>query len=138
MPILSDYHLHTSFSADSEASMEDQIQAAVRAGLESICFTEHLDLDSPFVNAPKDDPTGDFHIDEAAYREAFLLKKIRYAGTIRLFFGLELGLRASMAGELSSYVHAHPDYDFIIGSTHSARGGMDPYYDSFFRRIPVR
>lgn len=133
MPILSDYHLHTSFSADSEASMEDQIQAAVRAGLESICFTEHLDLDSPFVNAPKDDPTGDFHIDEAAYREAFLLKKIRYAGTIRLFFGLELGLRASMAGELSSYVHAHPDYDFIIGSTHSAQGGMDPYYDSFFQ-----
>lgn len=136
MPILSDYHLHTSFSADSGSSMEDQIQAAVRAGLESICFTEHLDLDSPFVNAPQDDPTGDFHVDEAAYREAFLLKKIRYAGTIRLFFGLELGLRASMAGELSSYVHAHPEYDFIIGSTHSARGGMDPYYDSFFRADP--
>ncbi len=133
MPVLSDYHLHTSFSADSEASMEDQIQAAIRAGMESICFTEHLDPDSPFTNAPKDDPTGDFHVDYSAYRETFLLKKIRYAGTIRLFFGLELGLRASMADTISSYVRSHPDFDFIIGSTHSARNGMDPYYASFFQ-----
>ncbi len=133
MPVLSDYHLHTSFSADSEASMEDQIRAAIRAGMESICFTEHLDPDSPFTNAPKDDPTGDFHVDYSAYRETFLLKKIRYAGTIRLFFGLELGLRASMADTLSSYVQSHPDFDFIIGSTHSARNGMDPYYASFFQ-----
>lgn len=132
MAILSDYHLHTAFSADSKAPMEAQIQAAINAGLQSICFTEHVDLDSPFRNTPSDDPEGDFHVDYPAYREMYLLMKERYAGRIRIFFGLELGLRASMKSALVSYVREHPDFDFIIGSTHSAQDGMDPYYSSFF------
>lgn len=133
MSILSDYHLHTSFSADSCSAMEDQIRAAIAAGLESICFTEHVDLDSPFRNTPLGDPEGDFHIDYPSYRETYLRMKDRFAGRIRLFFGLELGLRASLKEELAAYLREHPDFDFIIGSTHSARGGMDPYYNSFFQ-----
>ena len=131
MPVLSDSHLHTSFSADSEASMDSQIRAAIDAGLESICFTEHVDLDSPFLNTPPDDPASDFRIDYEAYHEAYLLKKIRYSGQIRLFFGLELGLNTALVPQLHDYLDAHPDFDFVIGSTHSSRC-MDPYYDSFF------
>lgn len=136
MAVCSDYHIHTSFSADSEALMDDQIQAAIAAGLSSICFTEHVDLDSPFRNAPPSDPTADFHLDYDAYRQMYLLKKIHYAGRIQIFFGLELGLRASMTDPLHQYLDLHPDFDFVIGSTHSARDGMDPYYDSFFRAWP--
>ena len=119
MAVCSDYHIHTSFSADSEALMDDQIQAAIAAGLSSICFTEHVDLDSPFRNAPPSDPTADFHLDYDAYRQMYLLKKIHYAGRIQIFFGLELGLRASMADPLHQYLDLHPDFDFVIGSTHS-------------------
>ena len=71
MAVCSDYHIHTSFSADSEALMDDQIQAAIAAGLSSICFTEHVDLDSPFRNAPPSDPTADFHLDYDAYPAGF-------------------------------------------------------------------
>lgn len=41
--ILWDCHMHSSFSADSDTSMEDMILEAIRRGLHGICFTEHLD-----------------------------------------------------------------------------------------------
>ena len=134
MPILSDCHVHTAFSADSDSPMDTQIRAAIGRGLHTLCFTEHVDLDSPFRNAPLDDPESDFRIDYPAYRESFLQCRERYADQISLLFGLELGLNTSYAEELSNYIHEHPDFDFIIGSTHSARNGMDPYYSSFFDR----
>ena len=39
-----DYHLHTTYSPDGNAQMREQIRAAVDAGLEEICITDHLDL----------------------------------------------------------------------------------------------
>ena len=45
--ILADYHLHTSFSSDSESPMEEMIRHAVSLGLKTICFTEHHDIDYP-------------------------------------------------------------------------------------------
>ena len=36
--ILADYHLHTSFSSDSESPMEDMIKKAISLGLKTICF----------------------------------------------------------------------------------------------------
>ena len=134
MPILSDYHMHTCVSADSKTPMEDQIRAALAAGLDAVCFTEHIDPDSPFLNTPDGDEESDFRIDYRAYRETFMLNKIRYAGRIRLFFGLELGLNTAYAAEIEQYLAEHTEFDFIIGSTHSSRR-MDPYYDSFFDGI---
>ena len=46
--ILSDIHLHSSFSGDSETPMEAMIQAGIQKGLHHMCFTEHLDLDYPY------------------------------------------------------------------------------------------
>ena len=43
--ILWDCHMHSSFSADSDTSMEDMIHEAIRRNLSGICFTEHLDPD---------------------------------------------------------------------------------------------
>ena len=37
--IKADYHLHTSFSSDSEAPMESMIRQAISLNLETICFT---------------------------------------------------------------------------------------------------
>ena len=38
-----DFHLHSSLSYDSQASAQDMVAAAQRAGLREICFTEHRD-----------------------------------------------------------------------------------------------
>ena len=40
-----DYHVHTSFSYDSDSPPEEMIQAAVKKGLQTICITEHQDTD---------------------------------------------------------------------------------------------
>ena len=128
--IFADYHLHSSFSADSDAPAEEQVRAAIKAGLTAACFTEHVDLDSPFLNAPDDDRLA-FYIDEEKYLQAASALKEKYKDRIRLSFGVEMGLNHTMTAEVISYLQEHPQFDYVIGSTHSSRG-MDPYYDSFF------
>ena len=46
---LTDYHIHTSFSSDSEAPMEEMILAAIDKGLDEIAFTDHVDFDDRYT-----------------------------------------------------------------------------------------
>ena len=43
MAITADYHLHSSFSGDSQAPMEEMILKGIELGLTTMCFTEHLE-----------------------------------------------------------------------------------------------
>ena len=43
--MISDYHLHTCFSTDSEASVSDVLDAAISKGMKSLCITDHEDMD---------------------------------------------------------------------------------------------
>ena len=77
--ILADYHLHTSFSSDSESPMEEMIRHAVSLGLKTICFTEHHDIDYP-VN-----PDGfDFLLDLPSYKEEIFHIQEHYQETISI------------------------------------------------------
>ena len=40
-----DYHMHSSFSADSTTPMQDMIEKSIELGIKEVCFTEHLDYD---------------------------------------------------------------------------------------------
>ena len=40
---LADYHTHTKFSPDAHDPMTDMARAAIRAGLDEICFTDHVE-----------------------------------------------------------------------------------------------
>ena len=42
-----DQHMHTEFSTDSEASVRSMLDESVERGLQSVCITDHLDLDYP-------------------------------------------------------------------------------------------
>ena len=42
-----DYHIHTKFSGDSDASPVDYVKQAIKMQLEEICFTDHRDFDYP-------------------------------------------------------------------------------------------
>ncbi len=138
MAIRSDYHIHSSFSADSETPMEEQIAAAIACGLTSICFTEHVDLDFPYRNTPEDETDMPFVADHDRRKEAFLPLKEQFASRIALHFGVELGLFANSDRDIAAveeYAARYDDYDFILGSTHSV-DGYDPYYDSYFDAFP--
>lgn len=47
-----DFHMHTSFSTDSEASARAMIDGAIKKGLKVICVTDHWDEDFPEKYAP--------------------------------------------------------------------------------------
>lgn len=126
MSILTDCHLHSSFSADSEAPMESMIEKGLQLGLTAMCFTEHMDH-GMLENGVS------FEVDTAAYREGFLKLKEKYRGKIELLFGIELGLEAQYADFLNEYSRAW-DFDFIIGSSHTVEG-KDPILLIFMRDV---
>lgn len=127
MPITADYHLHSSFSGDSDTPMEKMILQGINVGLTHMCFTEHNDFDYP---ATASDPSGKFELNPDAYLYDFLKLREKYADRITLCFGVELGLQSHLARRNAAFAKEH-DYDFIIASSHICHG-KDPYYSSFY------
>ena len=126
MAILSDFHLHSFFSADSDTPMEDQVRAAIKAGLSSICFTEHFDPDWPYANTPKEDLGAPFSVDMKAYLAELSRMRELYGDQIRIFSGIEVGLAEGFEEETLSFVNDHRD-------CHHG----DPYYPDFFAGASV-
>lgn len=127
MAIVSDYHLHTSFSGDSKAPMESMIEKGIELGLKHMCFTEHMDLD--YVYAPGD-PEAMFEVNTDSYLFDVIRYKEKYADKINLNFGIELGIQPHISRELAKYAKSY-DFDFIIASSHLCNR-KDPYYPSFY------
>ena len=44
---MKDFHVHSSFSADSEEPLELMILAGLNKHLTDLCFTEHIDFGHP-------------------------------------------------------------------------------------------
>lgn len=118
-----DFHIHSSFSADSEAPMEQMIEKGISLGLTTMCFTEHMDFG--FLSEGLL-----FETDTAAYHKKLMECRDKYGGRVELLFGIELGLEPHMAGKLSEYL-SEWDFDFVIGSSHVVEG-RDPYYPQFY------
>ena len=128
--IKADIHTHTTYSTDCDAPMETMILEAISRGLDTLCFTEHMDKDYPID--PKRDPSlpVEFLLDTEAYRQGFLKMKEKYSDKIRLLWGVELGLQPWLSDWEQDYVKSHP-FDLVIGSMHNPKN-VDPYYPAFF------
>lgn len=129
MSILTDFHIHSDFSGDSDAPMESMIEEGIRIGLKTMCFTEHFDLDYPYEEI-------DFSLDLVRYQKTFLTLKDQYRDRIELLFGIELGLQPHLSDVLRQTINACP-FDFVIGSTHLV-DHMDPYYPEYFQTFSDR
>lgn len=124
--IVWDCHMHSSFSGDCAAPMEDMIRKAMENGLTGICFTEHLDPDYPPV--PEEI---DFSLDLPAYEKEFSRLRDQYKGRMELRFGVELGLQPQLEDYFRELLKNYP-FDFVIGSSHVVHGS-DPYYPDYFQ-----
>lgn len=127
MAVTADYHLHSYFSGDSEAPMEEMIRKGISLGLSSLCFTEHMDMDYVYV---KPEEQGMFELNTDSYLYELARLKEKYEGQIRLLFGVELGVQPHLGRELARYAKSYP-FDFIIASSHLCNG-KDPYYPYFY------
>jgi len=129
--IKADFHTHTSFSGDSDAPMAQMAAAAVKNGLDSLCITEHMDIDYP---TDQGTPAGFFEFDTSAYRQRYLEVREEFKDRLNLLWGVEMGLQTHIAKEIKDYVNQHP-FDFVIGSSHLCHG-IDLYYPAFYEGRP--
>lgn len=118
-----DFHIHSSFSGDSDCPMEKMIEKGIALGLETMCFTEHMDFD--YVTEKID-----FEVDTMAYYDGVTRCREIYGRQIELLFGIELGLEPHLGTRLREYL-AQWNFDFVIGSSHLVNG-MDPYDPEFY------
>lgn len=120
---LVDYHTHTHFSPDSEASPREMVRAARAAGLRELCFTDHLDFldfDGKFVGLGEN---------KLPFYSPGELQDLAGEGMV-LRSGVELG-EAWEDPALAAEAAATDGLDFIIGSVHnlsSRDGGVDFYF----------
>lgn len=106
--MITDFHIHTEFSCDSEADMEQYIKQAMNQKMHMICFTEHVDFN-------RDDYGYNYYMPDRFF-EKYNQMKEKYNDLIKLYAGIEFGephLYADKLRQLSTY-----PYDYIIGSIH--------------------
>ena len=121
----SDFHMHTNFSTDSDFTPEQMIEGAIQKGLQTICITDHQDIDFPEHVSP----TG-FRLDFDSYFEKLRELQFKYKNQIEVLIGVEFGLQLHLGQAYRELAEAYP-FDFIIGSVHIL-DGMDPYYQEYF------
>lgn len=127
MSIIADSHLHSSFSGDSDANMEDMVKKAIELGLKYITFTEHQDFEYIKMEGL---PDNYFEVNTDQYLYHLLGLRDKYKSQITVNFGIELGMQAHLSRKNAIYAKSH-DFDFIIASSHLCNG-KDPYYKDFF------
>ena len=110
---LSDLHVHSQFSCDGRSSMEAICRRAVALGLQSIAFTDHLDL------VPADPCAGFFR--PAAYLAELERCRALFAGQLTLLGGVEVGEMHWFDHQISALLDEYP-FDLIIGSVHWVDG----------------
>lgn len=123
MKILSDYHVHTSFSGDGSSSPRAVVEAAVSRGLKHLCLTDHMDYD--YTDGPVC-----FEFDPKEYFRRLLPLREEFQNQIDLAIGVELGLQPYLTTKNHNLVFSH-HFDYIIGSIHLVHC-QDPYYPAFF------
>lgn len=121
-----DYHIHSIFSDDSEADLNDIIKKAISLGMKKICITDHHDIDFP-----TDKYGYDFQLDTDSYISAVKKYQDEYKDKIDIRLGVELGLMSDISEKIKAYTNKYPDFDFIIGSSHLVNG-IDPYYPAYY------
>lgn len=109
--MIADYHVHTSFSDDSDYPMEDCLTRAISLGVDEICFTEHTDFGvKGGKNQKPNCPT-------AEYLSEFRRCEKIFSDKITMKFGMEFGMQVGTVEEFQKLFEEYP-FDFIILSCH--------------------
>ena len=132
-----DYHMHSNFSSDSDASVAAMCASAIQKGIPEIGLSEHYDPH------PKEQPI--FYRPDAWWEEIERVRK-SLDGLLVLRAGVEVGEPHRFPGEAQSLIESYP-YDYVIGSLHYAgddfifdnelleRKGVDEIMQSYFLEL---
>lgn len=115
-----DFHMHTDISFDGIGKPEEMVEAAAKAGIKAICFTDHLDYD-PLGRDP------DLAFDTQAYHDAY---DDLFHPEVKIFRGVEFGMMPDNLDIFEKDLQRYP-FDFVIGSAHFIEN-LDIYYKEFW------
>ena len=115
-----DFHMHTRVSFDGHDTGLAMAEAAKNAGLQEICFTDHLDYD-PL------EQMGVMAFDTDVYRAEYDGLSVEGL-TIRR--GMEFGTTADNREQLLKDLERYP-FDFVLGSIHFV-DDLDVYFEPFW------
>lgn len=125
--MLSDYHTHSRISPDAGSSMVEMGEAAIRAGLDELCFTDHVEV--LLWKTGRLRKEYDWSALEAEYAAA----QAALAGRLSLRLGIELGEAPRDFAAAERLMSHAPKLDFVIGSVHTLSGSYgweDLYYSA--------
>ena len=115
-----DYHVHTSFSADSQEPIEAYLSILKDRGIEEFCVTEHM-----AVNFHR----GDWMVNLDEYVPK--IRKLQEEGwPVKLGIEADASCTEEDVDELTFQLGRY-DLDFVLASSHSFLD-LDPYMDTFF------
>ncbi|MDR3597297.1 histidinol-phosphatase HisJ family protein [Clostridium sp.] len=136
MKYLSDYHLHSKYSFDSNQTIEEIILKAISMELNEICLTEHISFD------PTDSSYNFFNFND--YENEIRKLSEKYYKRINIKKGLEIGEYHLYKEDFDKYLQEN-NLDFVIGSVHNLNGkglrvnisenGVNYTYETYFKEL---
>lgn len=118
-----DYHMHSSFSTDTDVAMAAMIESAIQKGFKQITFTDHIDYE---YNSSEIS----FEFDTDLYVKEISTFKERYKQQIDIQIGLEIGIQPHILSQCQALVEkVQPD--FVIASLHNIHK-MDLYLGDYY------
>lgn len=119
---LADLHIHSKYSFDSTAELEDIAARAISVGLSEIAVTDHCEICNNKYIAESYD-----NFDAGGAFDALTKIKESFDGKLKIKYGIELGQGHHNIKTAESITSLH-NYDIIIGSLHNLSGMLDFYY----------
>ena len=116
-----DTHVHTAFSADSEASPRALIERAIAMGMRYIALTDHQENEF-FPSA--------WTLDFDDYFSKMTALRNEYRDRITVAIGVEMGFAPPCNEMAAKLISAYP-FDTVINSVHNI-DGIDLYQDTFY------
>ena len=123
--IITDCHVHSCFSSDSETPVEAMIQEAIKRNFPYFYLTDHMDYEFPIYEAGMD-----FLFDPNEYFTVLNTLKTKYSRQIEIRPSIELGLKPHLGDAYRKLLQNYP-FEFVIGSTHLV-DDLDPFNDTYW------
>ena len=115
-----DFHMHSRVSFDGHDEPEMMVEAAVKAGLREICFTDHIDYFA-------DVQVQEWVFDTQVYNDAY--DKLSHKD-LKIRRGMEFGIKPYNADQLQEDLKRR-QFDFVLGSVHFV-DELDVYYPEYW------
>lgn len=108
-----DSHVHSDHSMDCKWSMYNMVLGGIANNLKSICFTDHIDLESTEKKL-------DFCFDLKDYFKDVNRVKHRFKKDIEILGGVELGMKPNLENRYNELLSNY-SFDFVLMSLHSVK-----------------